>query len=406
MKSRTLNNQYPIRILHVVNGMVRAGCETWLMHILRHINRDRFQIDFLVHTTERCSYDDEIRSLGSKIISCPHPHSQPWKYGHNFKQILKEHRPYDVIHSHGHHFSGYILRLAHQVGVPIRIAHSHFDSSSVEAKASLKRKLYLGLMKRWISQYATVGLGCSRNAAADLFGMKWENDPRWQLLYCGIDLAPFRNTFDSNAVRAELDIPADAFVLGHVGRFDEAKNHLFLLDIASEIAKREPKMRLLLVGEGKLRPQIEQKVVQIGLADRVIFAGVRSDVPRLMLGAMDLLIFPSLYEGLGLVLVEAQAAGLSCILSNVVPQEADLVKPLMHRISLLQPASAWADAVIETKQNTAKINRLEAFKTVENSLFNIQRGARELELLYMEQLSYFSGQQSTTEKSNRHLINK
>ncbi|NDJ24221.1 glycosyltransferase [Nostoc sp. B(2019)] len=386
----TLCNKPSIRILQVVGGMNRAGTETWLMHILRQINRDRFQIDFLVHTTEPCHYDHEIRTLGSKIIVCPHPHSQPWSYGYNFKQILKKHRPYDIIHSHGHHFSGYVLRLAHQLGIPVRIAHSHFDSSSVEAKTGLKRKLYLSLMKRWISQYATVGLGCSRNAAADLFGMKWENDPRWQLLYCGIDLAPFRNTFDSNAVRAELDIPADAFVLGHVGRFDAEKNHLFLLDIASEIAKREPKMRLLLVGDGKLRPEIEQKVVQIGLADRVIFAGVRSDVPRLMLGAMDLLIFPSLYEGLGLVLVEAQAAGLSCILSNVIPQEADVVKPLMHRISLLKPASTWADAVMETKQDTAKINQLEAFKTVENSLFNIQRGARELEFLYMEQLNYFS----------------
>ncbi len=175
--------QRSIRILHVVSGMNRGGIETWLMHILRHIDRDHFQIDFLVHTTQPCAYDNEIRALGSKIIPCLHP-SQPWLYAHNFKRILREYGSYDIVHSHVHHFSGYVLRLAQQAGVPTRIAHSHNDTSSLQAKAGLYRQLYLALMKRYIARYATAGLGASHKAVVALFGSVWETDPRWRTLYC------------------------------------------------------------------------------------------------------------------------------------------------------------------------------------------------------------------------------
>lgn len=381
-----MDKQRSIRILHVVGGMNQGGVETWLMHILRHINRDRFRMDFLVHTKQPCAYDNEIRALGGQIIPCLHP-SRPWTYASNFKRILREYGSYDIVHSHVHHFSGYVLRLAQQAGVPVRIAHSHLNSSSHEAKAGLKRRLYLTLMKGSIARYAKIGLGCSRSALADLFGSAWETDPRWRVLSCAIDLTPFQYFVDSVAVRAELGIPANAFVIGHVGRFVEQKNHQFLVDIAAEVAKREPRMHLLLIGDGFLRPDIEQKVAQVGLTDRVIFARTRPDVPRLMLGAMDVFLFPSLYEGLGLVLVEAQAARLPCIFSDVVPEEADVIKPLVRRISLSQPASVWADAVMATQQGTETITQLEAFATVEKSLFDIRRGVKELELYYIEQLN-------------------
>lgn len=382
----TIAEQRSIRILQVVGAMNRAGTETWLMNVLRHIDRDRFQMDFLVHTTQPCAYDDEIRTLGGRIIPCFNQ-KQPWLYARNFKQILRDYGPYDIVHSHVHHFSGYILRLAQQAGVPVRIAHSHIDTSSMEARAVLYRRLYCNLMKRWIDRYATHGLGASRQAAADLFGSAWKNDLRWQVLYCGVNLTPFQDFVDSVAVRAEFNIPADAFVIGHVGRFEKQKNHIFLLDILVELARRDSKMHLFLVGKGSARSDIQKKVTQLGLSDRVIFAGSRPDVPRLMLGAMNVFLFPSLYEGLGLVLIEAQAAGLPCIFSNVVPEEADVVKPLVHRISLLQSASVWADAVMATKQNALTINQLEALATVEKSFFELKRGVKKLELFYMAQLN-------------------
>jgi glycosyltransferase involved in cell wall biosynthesis len=375
-----------IRILHVVGGMNRGGLETWLMHVLRHIDRDRFQMDFVVHTEKPCPYDDEVRSLGSKIIPCLDP-SKPWLYDHNFKQILRKYGPYDIVHSHVHHFSGYVLRLAKQAGIPVRIAHSHNDTSSAEVKGGFYRRLYLTLTEWWIARYATLGFGCSRKAAADLFSPSWESDPRWQILYYGIDLTPFRKPVDKIAVRAELGIPTDAFVIGHVGRFEAQKNHVFLLEIVAEVAKREPRMRLLLLGDGSLRPILEQKVIHLGLADRVIFAGVRSDVPRLMLGAVDVFILPSLYEGLPVVGIEAQTAGLPFILSDVITEEIDFVKTLVQRVSLSQSASEWAEAVLTQRYAGATITQSDALALVETSPFNIETSVKHLESIYQAQFN-------------------
>ena len=376
----------PIRILHVVGGMNRGGVETWLMHVLRNIDRDRFQMDFLVHTEKPCPYDDEARVLGSKIIPCLSL-SKPWLYGRNFKRILREYGPYDIVHSHVHHFSGYVLYLAKQAGVPVRIAHSHNDTSAIDAKAGLHRQLYLSLTKWSISWCSTVGLGCSCNAVADLFGAAWKTDTRWQVLDYGVDLKPFYDRVDSIGVRAELGIPADAFVIGHIGRFETQKNHLFVLEIAAEVAKQELKMHLLLIGDGSLRSDIEQKVVQMGLSDRVTFAGNRSDVPRLMLEAVDVFLFPSLHEGLGLVLIEAQAAGLPCIFSDVVPEEADLVRPLLQRISLSKSASIWAEAVRSVRSHASAISQKDALAVVENTPFNIVASVKKLTEVYKANLS-------------------
>ncbi|MFB2836053.1 glycosyltransferase family 1 protein [Floridanema evergladense] len=375
-------DDHPIRILHVVGQMVRGGIETWLMQVLRHIDRDRFLMDFLVLTTKPGDYDEEIRALGSQIIPCPLDRWNPWSFATNFQQILREYGSYQILHSHPHHFSGYVLRLAQQAGVPVRIAHSHNDSSLVQAQAGLYRHLYFSLMKHWIDRYATLGLGCSRLAASALFGVNWESDPRWQVLYYGIDLRDFRDAIDPVAVRAELGIPKDAFVIGHVGRFAPQKNHLFLLKIVAEVAKRKQKTYLLLIGDGVLRKRIEQEVTQLGLAEQVIFAGVRSDVAKLMRGAMDIFLFPSLYEGLPLVALEAQTAGLPCLLSNVITKEVDIIKPLVKRLSLSQPVSIWADAVLSIFQSRSSINQSEALSVIAESPFNIQNGINNLTSLY------------------------
>ncbi len=340
----TAETKRPVRILHVVGGMNRGGVETWLMHVLRHIDRERFRMDFLVHTTRPCAYDEEIQKLGSKIIPCLET-SRPWRYARNFHRALSEHGPYDVVHSHVHHFSGFVVYLAHRAGVPVRITHSHNDTSLNDGRATTFRSGYLRLMEHLIRKHATTGIACSRKAAESLYGTAWQNDSRWKVVYCGIDLEPFRQPVDRAEVRRELNIPEDAFVLGHVGRFHEQKNHTFLIDIAAEVARREPNMRLLLVGDGPLRPQIEAKVASLGLTDRVIFAGLRPDVPRLMKGAMDVFVFPSLYEGLGLVLIEAQLSGLPSIFSDVIPEETDLVPSLVTRLSLHDACNTWQVAI-------------------------------------------------------------
>ena len=379
--NQTSTNQHPIRILHVVGGMNRGGVETWLMHVLRNIDRDRFQMDFLVHTEKPCPYDDEARALGSKIIPCLSP-AKPWLYDRNFKRILREYGPYDVVHSHVHHFSGYVLWLAKQVGVPIRIAHSHNDTSEVDAHVSFLRRIYLNLMKVAISRYATTGLAASGCAGASLFGQDWSKYSRWRVLYYGVDLTPFQTPVDGLALRQELGIPKDAFVLGHVGRFEEQKNHLFLLEIAAAVIQKEPLTRLLLIGDGSLRSVIEDKIKQMGLTPYVILAGLRSDVPQLIQSVMDVFLLPSFHEGLPVVGIEAQAAGLPLILSDVITEELDRVKPLIKRLSLSQGASEWAKAVLESPSLKSLYPQAESLTSIENSPFNIAYSVQDITKIY------------------------
>lgn len=371
----------PIRVLHVVGGMNRGGVETWLMHVLRHIDRDRFRMDFLVHTDRPGAYDDEIRALGSSIIPCLSP-AQPLTYTRRLKQILQDDGPYDVVHSHVHHFSGWVLQIARQTGVPVRIAHSHSDTSANQARAGARRKLYLRAMRRLIHRNASIKLSVSRKAAAALFGAGWENDARHRLLYYGIDLLPFQAPVDRSALRASLGIPDDAFVLGHVGRFTEPKNHIFLVDIVAEVVKREPKAVALLVGDGPLRPGIEKKVSDLGLDGHVIFAGLRADVPALMKGVMDVFVMPSLYEGLGIVLLEAQAAGLPCVYSEVIPPEATVVSQLMHSQSLSKSAADWTDTILACRVSASIIDQSDALHRIEQSPFTIEQSVRYLTAIY------------------------
>ena len=378
-----ISKRHPIKILHVVGGMNPGGTETWLMHVLRDLDQTRFQMDFLVHTREPCAYDEEIRALGSQIIPCLNP-SEPWTYAFNFKRLLGEHGPYDIVHSHVHHFSGYVLCLAKQAGVPIRIAHSHNDTTSAKAKAGWQRRFYLALMESWLNRYATLGLAASSKAAAALFGSIWKVDPHWQINYCGIDLTPFQEIVSQSAVRDELGIPSDAFVIGHVGRFQEQKNHAFLLDIFAKVAQQEPRTYLLLVGDGPLKQDIMQQAVQVGLAEQVIFTGLRYDIPRLMMGAMNVFVLPSFFEGLPLVGMEAQAAGLPFILSDVITEELDVVKPLMQRLSLSEPACDWAAAVLAARETSSNMKQPKALNIMRRSPFNIQNSLRELEKVYLE----------------------
>ncbi|MGO9691540.1 MAG: glycosyltransferase [Syntrophobacteraceae bacterium] len=195
-----------------------------------------------------------------------------------------------------------------------------------------------------------------------------------------MDLEPFRQETDPARVRVEIGIPSDACVIGHVGRFHEAKNHSFLVEIAFEIAKREPRMRLLLVGDGPLRSQVEQKTAQLGLTGKVIFAGIRTDIPRLMLGAMDIFIMPSLYEGLPLVGIEAQAAGLPLLVSDTITDELPAVKRMVHRLSLNAPPSVWAEKALRL-YSVAK-DRNESLRKVGASRFSITRSIPEVERCY------------------------
>lgn len=305
----------PLRVLHVLGGLHRGGVETWLVNLVRRADRSRLAMDFLVHTEQTCAYDAEVLSLGARILHCPR--DRVLDYQRNLWRAICTPALYDVVHSHVHAYSGWVLSVATLANIPVKIVHSHSDTRKEHGGAKALRRAYLYAMGKLIRRHATAGFAASPEAGAALFGGSWGVDPRWSVLRCGIDTS----LFDAPVrplLRAELGIRSDAFVIGHVGRFVEVKNHAFLLAIAEALAALDPAAHLLLVGDGPLRPAIERRVGQAGLSDRFTFAGQRSDVAALMVGVMDAFVLPSLFEGLPTVAVEAQAAGLPCVVSDTV----------------------------------------------------------------------------------------
>jgi glycosyltransferase involved in cell wall biosynthesis len=215
-----------------------------------------------------------------------------------------------------------------------------------------------------------------------MFGHEWKADRRWSVLHCGIDLDPFNHP--AQHIRNELGFHSEDIIFGHVGRFVEQKNHRFLVDVVERLISLVPRAKFLWIGEGCLQPTIEARLRALGIRDRVTILARCSNVPALMRGAMDAFLFPSKYEGLGLAVVEAQAAGLPCFIADRVPTDADVVHPLVQRLSLLESPEHWASAIARTVQQNRPVSAYEALEAVRRSSFNIESSVRRLEELYRE----------------------
>ena len=332
-----------VRIIHVVGGMNRGGAETLIMSIFRNIDRDHFQFDFAVETNQPCHYDDEIICMDGQIIPHPHPKKGLRDYGKALKKTLQNYGPYDVIHSHVYQLSGYVLSIANKSSVPIRIAHSHNTQDS--RPNSLPRNIYRAYMRWMIRHYATHLLGCSRDACESLFGQNCWQDQRVEIFPNAIDLSPYEALpKNRHILRENLKLPVDVPLIGHVGRFTRQKNHQFLIEVFASLLQKIPTAHLVLVGDGLLRPEIEALIKAKGIHSNVHLLGVREDVPEIM-GALDLFLFPSFYEGLGIVLVEAQAAGVPCLVANTVPEDVQIVPELLKFEPLDAGADYWAFAI-------------------------------------------------------------
>ena len=364
--------------------MDRGGAETWLMHVLRHIDRSKFQLDFLTHTNVPCAYDDAIRALGSSLLVCENP-AKPWAYAAAFKRLMETQGPYDVVHSHLHHFSGFVLRCAAKANIPVRIAHSHSDTLTMDTQAPMLRRGYTGFARAWIGRYSTHGLAVSRAAAQALFGLRWAGDPRFSVLHCGIDLAEFQ----ARAGRREdfcreWKLPADAMIVGHVGRFTAAKNHDVLIEIFARIRDLEPRAFLVLAGEGALRAEVERRIARAGLTDSCRLLGARNDVPQFLSRNVDVLLLPSRWEGLPLVLMESQAAGVPCLCSDVVTAEAIEIPNLVFRLPLSQPLEEWAEAALRIARGRVFRNEPQPLR---GTRFDIQVGVGRLEQIYSDSIA-------------------
>lgn len=328
----------PIRILQIVNIMDRAGLETMIMNHYRAIDRSQVQFDFLVHRPQRGEYEGEIESLGGRVYRAPRLYPQHClSYRSFMRRFFAEHR-YPVVHSHIDAMSTFPLAMAKRCGVPVRIAHSHNDSVDRDFKYLVKE-----IARRRLPGLATHYWACSKAAGAFLFGRR--NLPKVRVLKNAIDLDGFRFSTEVRArVRQELSIGGDQIAVGHVGRFSAVKNHSFLINLLADLRREGSDAVLVLAGDGELREEIERKVSSLGLDDAVRFLGLRNDISD-VIQAFDVLVFPSLHEGIPLSLIEAQASGLPVLASDAVSAEA-LVLPNAKRLSLSSPVSEWASVAV------------------------------------------------------------
>ena len=363
----------PIRVLQVVTYMGRGGLETMLMNYYRNIDRDKVQFDFLTHRDERWDYDDEIESLGGKIYHLPKLNPFSKSYLNALDKFFKEHKEYQIVHCHAYTIGYFCLKAAKKAGIPVRIAHSHNNETVHDIK--YLPKLF---MQRLFTLNATDLFACSEEAGKYLF-----KDKPFRVLKNAIDSQQFiANENTRREVRQELGLE-NKFVVGHVGRLHPQKNHDFLIDVFVEIKKKKSDAELILIGTGPLEEKVRSKVADKGLTESVQFLGNRKDMNRIY-QAMDVFVFPSLFEGLGIVAIEAQAAGVPIVCSEGLPPETDIT-PIYRKLMLSDGTEKWAEVALDMAKNP--IVHTDMQKYVINAGFDMSATAKNMEEYYLNRRS-------------------
>lgn len=370
------DNQEPIRIAQIIGKWVGGGVEAVIMNYYRAMNRGKIQFDFICDEDSTNIPYEEIKSLGGKVILIP-PYQKLFKYQRVLKEILREGN-YKIVHSHINALSVFPLRIAKKVGVPIRIAHSH----STTNKKEWKKNFFKSILKPFSKVYATNYFCCTEHAGRWLFGNKKFENGDIYILNNAINLEKFiYNEKIRENKRTELKIDKDTIVLGHIGRFVEQKNHKFLINIFNEVHKKNINTKLILVGQGPLKKEIEQQIKQLNIEDYVLMLGQRADVNEIY-QAFDIFLFPSLYEGLGMVAIEAQAAGNLCIVSTEIPKVAKVTKK-MKFLDLSAPNQRWVDCILSAIENIGEKSDVSIDEFV-NAGYDIKQESIKLEKQYLK----------------------
>lgn len=368
----------PIRVLILDSVMDRGGAEAMIMNYYRNLDRTKVQLDFLVHREYRGAFEDEIEKLGGRVYRiCPNYPQNYFKYRKTFKKLLNDHPEYRIIHCNMMEYGLFAYIEAKSMGIPVIISHAHTSSP----KQKYDPKSILLLLYRKISlKYITHKFACGINAAKWVFGENNITDVYY--MHNAIDAASYRyNHIINKNVRDEFNLNGK-FVIGHVGRFFKPKNHPFIIQTFSKIAEKDPDAVLMLVGGGELDDVVLNKtkedVRNLGLEKRVVFTGIRNDVNRIM-QAFDIFILPSLHEGFPVVMVEAQAAGLKCIISDTVPIECDITGNVTA-FSLAKGADFWAERILSYKDAYKK---QDMYKKIVDAGYDIKSNAEKLQHFYL-----------------------
>lgn len=368
----------PVRVLHITETLTAAGIESFIMNLYRHIDRTKVQFDLLVLRNEKEFYEDEITKLGGKKY---------WIHsGKNntllrileesklLEEFLKKHE-YDIVHIHyTTPLRALYLKACYRAGVSTRIYHSH--SAYVSGKSNIKMAIY-SYMRRVIEKYGTDFFACSKAAAEWMYRKSLIESGKTRVIYNGIDTEKFAfNMGAREAIRKELGIVDEDFTIIHTGRFTEQKNQKFVIEVFREIRKKDKNAKLFLLGEGDLLEKVKQMVRDADLSDDVFFLGLRSNVFD-YLSAADVYVMPSLYEGLPVAAVEAQCSGLPCVMSAYITEEIKLIENVKF-LSLSEPASKWADIILECRNSIRKIQN----DSVRNAGYDISDVADSMEQFY------------------------
>lgn len=365
-------DEYPLRIAHIIGKWLGGGVESVVMNYYRHINKNEIQFDFICDDDSTNIPYEEIEKLGGRVILVP-PYQKIFKYQREMIRIFKENK-YKIVHSHINTLSVFPLFCAKIAGVPIRIAHSHSTTNKKEWKKNWIKIILKNFSKIFANEYFC----CTEHAGRWLFGDRIYDKNKVYLLNNAIELDKF--SYDEEIrkrKRKELNITDDTLVIGHIGRFVAQKNHTFLIDIFNEVHKLKENSILLLIGQGPLQEKIKQKVDNLGLSNSVKFLGQRDDVNEIY-QALDIFLLPSLYEGLGMVLIEAQASGLPCVTSTEVPSVVKVTNNLEF-IGLNEESEKWVDKTINLYEN---IKRKSEIQEIINHGYEIKQEASKLEKKY------------------------
>lgn len=374
--------EYPIRILNLFTVMNRGGAETLVMNLYRNIDRNKIQFDFLVHRKERGVFDDEIEQMGGRIYRMsPISPKHMFQYFKELSLFFKEHHgEYRIIHSHMSEMGYFVFREAKKYNIPIRILHAHNAPNSLYGTFLIRFKRFFRIyFAREMCKMATDYFTCSNVAAAWLF--KSKPGVKVHFLKNAVDTSLFSyNEKKSHDLKRKMGVE-NLFVIGHVANFSLAKNHAYLIDIFFDFHKKHPDSVLWLVGSGQLRGEIESKVKRYGIQNSVKFWGNRSDVKDLM-QVFDVFVFPSLYEGLPVSLVEAQAAGLPCIVSANIAPETKIIEDYIP-ISITQPAECWIPVI----EKYLDFERKDTSDIMKKTGFDIVSCAESLSNFYLERIT-------------------
>lgn len=361
-----------IRVLHYIGSLGSGGSQAMIMNIYKNIDKTRIQFDFISHDEKSTFYLKEIEQLGGRVFYCPKytgkNHLSYKKWWDNF---FLSHDEYHIFHCHVRSTSSICIRSAKKFKL-ITIAHSHSTSNGSGI---------VGIIKS-ISQfptrfYADYYFACSKQAGKWMFGKKIIQSSKFYVINNSINAKKYIfNAQTRETVRKNLNLE-NKFVVGHIGRFMEAKNHPFLIDLLLELKKNNTDPLLLLVGDGPNKRAIENKVKELHLSENVCFLGLRSDIPEL-LQAMDVFVFPSIYEGMPVTMIEAQASGLKVFCSSVITNEA-IVTPLVRSIELNDGPEEWARIILDE----VPYKRENQYDSIVKANYDSEMGSKKLESFYL-----------------------